>query len=221
MPMTLAEARLRTREDFLDDPTSRRWSDAQLDRALKASLAKCVADYAGGGGGRFTRALVGVQSTVGAFGSGGVDLSSYDPLMVFGVMLRTGERRDPLTEVDLIDVGEMDDQVRDLDILLVPTPTLGAAGSDPLVVSTGVAGTWDAFDEWVCARAALDAVRKDKELHGSMQRLEADAQRAVALTPHGNMSPAFPRRSSRFGAVAWALLGGSRLVLVRSYGDGF
>lgn len=212
MPMSVSDARTRM-NDYLDDANSRRWDTNARDRHLKAALSKCVTDYAREGGRRFTLSVL-AQATSSA---GVLSLSSYDPLFV-QVAIVDGVYKERLAAVDPADIEQNDDVARTVDVHLVPN--IAWNGTTLVNANANVWGPWDAFEEWVVARACLDAARKDKELHASMQRVEEDARAAALSFPDPNPAPDFPSQRSGYGWLGWSIVN-KNLQLVKRYGHDY
>lgn len=201
MGLTLAQARLAV-EDFLDDAANVRWSDANIDVALKYALSMCQNDYISAGGDRFDEVLS--TSTTSA---GVVDLSSYDPIKLQGVSLTVGTRLFPLTEVGFEERGLDDGTVRSIAIRFVRTFVLPTTTSHPLVGNGATsAKTWFAFDHWICIKAALYCSTKDGERRSDLEALEKEARENVIFTCNIPKSLPFPDRPHWYSiwyAFAW------------------
>lgn len=211
--MTVAEAVTRVQTDLLDDKNGRRWDATQVQRHLRAALSKCLSTYSKEGGRRFVRKLSS-QATTSA---GVLDLSSHDPLIVLSTVLVDGDnRRERLGQCEPWEIEYVDDQARTVDVHLVPNIAWSAAG-DLVPTDSTVPGTFDAFDEWVCAKAARDAAVKDKALHRALEVVEADAHAAAVGWPDANPSPDFPQKVGAYEWIRWSVVG-KNLQLCRNYG---
>lgn len=181
MGMTIAQALTRIREDLLDDPNTVRWQDAQLRRHVRSALSKCSNQYVQNGGHRFTRTLQS-QSVPPA----GLDvvsaLSSETPLQISAVMRSDTNYREPIEFIPWHQAVLFATETYTVDVQVVPQleHDVTAADSGALVAAvTGAPGTWDAFEEWVCAVAAHEAARKDKDRFRDLQFMVDDAAQAV------------------------------------------
>jgi len=179
--MTIAEALTHIREDLLDDANSIRWSDTQLRRHIKSALSKCQTLYVANGGHRFTRVLTSQSVT-----SSGLDvvtaLGTLTPVEITAVMRADTDYREPIEYIPWHQAVLYATDTYTCDVMCVPQleHDLTAATSTALVVAvTDAPGTWDAFEEWVCARAAMEAARKDKDRFRDLEWMVRDAAEAV------------------------------------------
>lgn len=181
MGMTIAEALTHIREDLLDDANSIRWTDAQLRRHIKSALSKCQTLYVANGGHRFTRTLTSQSVT-----SSGLDivtaLGSVVPVEITAVMRADTNYREPIEYIPWHAALLYATETYTVDVQVVPLleHDTTAATSEALVAAvTDAPGTWDAFEEWVCARAAMEAARKDKDRYRDLEWMVRDAAEAV------------------------------------------
>lgn len=177
--LTLAEARTIVGYHLDDDGT--RWGNTEVDFALRSALSRCLNDYVAEGGDRFDTEASATTSA----SDGTVDLSAQVPLAIRGVSLLTiGSFYVPLKSTRREDRLVDDKAARTLKVRLVKELSLPTTTSHPLVGSGATAAnTWDAFDNWVIARAALQLAVKDAELRQEMQALEADLRGSVLGKP--------------------------------------
>ena len=178
---TLAQARSLVRE-YLDDRGARRWDDAAVDLALRAALSACVDDYRAEGGDRFDEDV-----DVSTDSSGTVSLGAYDPLDVSAVLVSVSGGYVPLQGGDRRQLGQADATARDLRVVLCRRVDVPTQAADLLVGSTvGAARSWPAFDQWVCARAALQLGSTDDDRRQALRESLADCKAsslAHARTP--------------------------------------
>ena len=174
--LTLAEARTAV-ASHLDDPNNVRWSTADLDRGLATALAACLSDYASAGGDAFD-----VEVSASS-ASGVVDLTSSAPLLVRAVQVQdSGGAYWTLRPAMLQDRVEVDSEAtRTVKVVVVRDYTLPSTTSHPLVGNGATAApSWLAFDQWVCAEAALFCGIKDNDRRPGLQAL-AEKMRANVL----------------------------------------
>jgi hypothetical protein len=166
MVLTLAQARTVVQDHLDDDAT--RWSTAQIDTGLSLGLSTCLHDYVSGGGDRFD-----VVASFTSTSAGLIDLSAVSPLTIRGITLQVGSRYYPITQRQ-IEHRSIDDAVsRTFEIRYSRILTLPVTTSHPLVGDGATsAGSWDAFDHWVCVRAAAFCSVKDAELRQELTALE-------------------------------------------------
>jgi hypothetical protein len=196
MGMTLAEARTKVREDYLDDDGTR-WSDAQIDRALESAISETYFEYISNGGTRFQEVLVLTSS------SGEVDLSSYDPAYIHSVSLVVGDRAYSIMASEIGSRTYNDTSNRTYEIVLSPTPEMPDADDEPLlkrtIDDTGLR-TWAAFEDLVCVRAALNAGIKDGRPIHVLQTKEARLLPTVMIRPRNPRTRRFPDQIGNFWA---------------------
>lgn len=195
MTLTLSDARTVVRDHLDDDGT--RWSDAQVDRALQWSLSQCLNDYVGGGGERFDSLL---ETTTDATGL--KSLSAENPMVLRGVSLKVGNRYYPLRAASL-DERNRDDQVaRTIQIRYVKTYALPTTATHPLVGSGATAaGSWDAFDHWICLRAAQFCTTKDAENRSELHFLEQSMASSIMTVPKIPYGLPFPGPTRLYGQL--------------------
>lgn len=185
MPYTIGDARSQVL-DHLDDVSGARYARVsnvidytKIDRALRASLEQCLSDYTAGGGDRFDEDVDVTTDTTGS-----ISLVEYDPIAVRGVQVipDTTGALFPIEPGALPEAGLPDNQSRNLRIRLVRSFRIKDKPdtSDLLVgLSDGKALSWSAFDEWVCARAALKMGVKDNEMRESLLAIGEDLRASV------------------------------------------
>lgn len=202
MTLTLVQAQ-QVVFDHLDDdgvaatPTDgSRWSVAQVNTGLGYALSSCLNEYLSSGGDRFDLELATTSSSAGL-----VDLSATPPLTVRGVSLIQGNRYWPLAELKPEQRGRHDDTARSIQIRYIRELALPSTTSHPLVGVGATAGrSWDAFDHWVCVRAAQFCSAKDDEARRSLDDLERKLRDSVFLKVRTPSATAFPRPASYFSA---------------------
>lgn len=188
MPLTVSEARTTVLE-HLDDESGVRYARltgantenfAKIDRALRSALSRCVDDYVRAGGDRLDEQI----SVTTDSADGTVSLAAYDRPTIRNVLVsvNSGSYFYPLQSQDKFSRGTPDTTARDLSVTIVRSFTLPAIRdtSDALVsAGDGSAQSWDAFDHWVCARAALQLGIKDDELRQSLVATIQDLERSI------------------------------------------
>lgn len=211
---TLADARTIV-ADHLDDASNDRWSTTQIDRALAQALSACVDDYLAAGGDRFDEILDTTSSTAGV-----VDLSSVDPIVIKGVSMLQGAQYWPIKAVRLEEKNIVDDSARSLQIRYVRKFVLPTTTSHDIVGNGATsANSWIAFDNWICAKAALLCAVKDAEARQELRTVEQDIKESCLKHTRVPKSVQFPVRrgyySSWFG-YAWNQ-NAKDLVMVRQW----
>lgn len=201
MTLTLAQAR-DVVEDLLDDSGNARWSTAQIDVGLGYGLSTCLHEYVSYGGDRFD--IIGSFNTTT---SGEADLSSVSPLHVKGLNLLVGSRYWPIPELKQEQRNVLDDTVRTLSIRYTRAYEIPSNSAHPLVgVGATAASSFDAFEHWVCLRAALYCSLKDAEARPEIRALEQEAAKVVIETPTMPEAFEFPRKKawySRWFGWTW------------------
>ncbi len=203
MPTTLGEA-IEDVRGYLDDRQGRRWTDAQVTRALHSALSQCVSEYGSRGGDAFDEEI-----NVTTVASVGVSLAVYDPLLIRAVILSMnvgGPWTSPIRRCTIDTRGIPDETARDLLIRIVRRPTLPQETTDMLVgVDVGAARPWPAFERWVCTCAALELRTTDNEpmetLMDVNQRLEEKCL-SIARTPQTLPWPR-KRRATNYDELQW------------------
>lgn len=173
---TLTEA-IADARSHIDDTLGRRWTDAQVTRALHSCVSSCIEEYAARGGERFDEDV-----EVDTDASGEVELLTYDPLTIRSIVLAvdTAGWTTPIDECDAASRGMPDLTERTLKIRLVKRPPMPEAGSDLLVgVTSGAMRSWPAFDRWVCMRAAQELGTKDDKVRAALDLVEAKKRTEV------------------------------------------
>lgn len=202
MPMRWLDAREQVLEN-LDDESGQRYaretgtnteSFRKLDRKLKSALCACLDDYVAAGGDRFNESLPTATT------SGTAGLAAEYVRHIVDVRVDNGVSTYRLAEGDVGAGGLPDETDRDLLLTVVrwfeppqvPDPQDLLMGTE-----VGAAPSWDAFDEWVCARAALDLGVKDKEgdRQAILANLEARLRRSVMGAKRTPSSKPWPERS--------------------------
>lgn len=197
MPLTLAQARVQLQNHLDDDGT--RWSTTgsagatEVDLALAWARDVCLREYIGSGGHRFD-----ITEELTSSSSGLIDLSTHDPIAVRGLTMKVGTRHFPLSEVKPEQRNINDDTARTF-VVRYAKPYTGPTDTTHPLVGTGAtaAPTWDSFDHWVIAKAAVFLAVKDGEPRPELSALESMARDAVLLTPVIPKAVRFP------GATVW------------------
>lgn len=176
--LTLTQARTQVLDD-LDDPNGRRFNIAgdfaRVDRALQAALSGCLSDADAAGCDHFDEEVEVTTSTAG------LATLTVLALAVRGVQVSTGGSFYPVQKAIRRDRQTLDQAARTLKIEFVRDFVLPADPAHPLVGVADVAGpTWRAFDDWVCAEAALRLGIMDNDRRPGLEKLAAQ-RRASAL----------------------------------------
>lgn len=187
--MTLAEGYAAVLA-HLDDEDGRRFAPTvsgaadytNVHRALRSSLSRCIDDMAAAGVDRLVR-----EVSATADSSGDVDLSAYDPADIRGVfVIPTGTVRYPVDEGNRLERYSADTAERDVVVRIRQRYDIPAKDdTTALLIGSldGEARSWPALDEWVCARAALQAGVKDKDRREGLMALLVDLERSVLASP--------------------------------------
>lgn len=194
---TLADARIIV-ADHLDDPNNRRWTTTQIDRALQPAVSTCVSEYADAGGKQFD---VETSATTSA-STGAVALTSSDPLLIRNVQVLSGERYSPVMPARRIDRTAADKVARTLRCDVVRNYTIPTTASHALVGNGATpAPTWPAFDNWVCAEAALLCGIKDNDMRPGLEAMAGRFRSAVLARANSGKSRPLPLPRDE---LAWA-----------------
>lgn len=174
---TLGDLRQRVYYFVDDDGTSTtdgtRWSNAEVDDALEVALDEVVAQYADNGG----NALDEVLET--AMTAGSLDLSSYKPVKIKSVEIKTGD-----TYVNLRAVRNADASVAQtgltntLRVTYIARPSLpdGYSGT----FTYGASGApFPSFNQLVCVKAAQYLLIKDGEINSALEQSEQKLWQSV------------------------------------------
>lgn len=165
MPLTVGQAREQVLE-HLDNTSGSRFARSgdytKVDRALRSAQNRCVDDYVKAKGDRFDE-----QISITTDSDGTAFLGTYQAAAIRGVMLEP-----TAGNLYLVDEGDKNgDQIPDrssrdyrINIVRLFTIPPDVQPEDLLMgVVDGAARSWDAFDDWVCLRAARTLGVKDME----------------------------------------------------------
>lgn len=181
--------------DHLDDTNDGsgngdRWSSAQIDRGLEQALSQCVDEYVSSGGDRLDQLLDTTSTT-----SGEVDMSTIDPLDIKGVSLLEGLRYWPIKSYRLEEKNIIDTTARSLQIRYVRKFVLPTNTAHHIVgVGATVGNSWLAFDNWICAKAALYCSIKDAEGRPEIKAMAEDVRYSVMAHTKIPKAVPFPTR---------------------------
>lgn len=182
---------------YIDDRLSRRWTDAQITRALHSCISSCLEDYAARGGDRFDD-----EVTVTAVGGVGVSLLTLDPLKIRAVLVNEvtgGPWTFPLHSADPEIRGTVDTTTRPLLIRLVKRPPMPQLGTDKLIgVVAGESRPWPAFERWVCMCAALELRTTDDDPRNTLASIEQQASDKVLSIARIPQTLPWPRERRRW-----------------------
>lgn len=199
MPMTVADAITRARDDILDDPDSDRWSDAEIKRHLEAALDDTFQEYVIAGGDMFTRQTEALSSS-----SGTIDTSSIDVGQILGVSVKFGSRYYPIKPGRFRDKQYNDDNtVRTMTIEYATLPQVGSGTTtNPLVAdsSDGQLNSWRAFEELVVVRAAMSMAEKDGRVPSGLRQREQRILGNVMMKASKPATRQFPLRAGFYGS---------------------
>ncbi len=198
--MLVSEAVTRTRDDLLDDSGQERWdvsdsTHAETKRHLQNALSYCYHLYNTQGGTQFLEEHSGTTTT-----SGVLSLDSLDPAHVRSCNLLVSNRYYSLYPERMIDREYQDDQARVITVQYAPTPEWNAASgndSDYLLQHPNTNSeltSWDAFEDWVCWRAALTMSIKDQRRIVALKEREEELARACLARINTPKTRRFPGR---------------------------
>lgn len=200
--LTVAEAITRV-ADLLDDPGNRRWSTAKITGALKSALSVCVQEYGDMGGTAFDEEATGTTTS-----SGALVIASPVISRIKSVQVVTGNRRVILQGCQPRDIEIYDQVARDLSLIINRDWQVSATTTNQLVGADATTGpSWFAFDQWVCAQAALDLGISDNDKRPGLEAAWARYREAVLTrvpSPRSRTSP-LPRSDYSFtDNLGWA-----------------
>jgi hypothetical protein len=168
--LTLAQARARLL-DLLDDPNGVRFNTdtlyTKIDVSLQAALSMCLSEYVTAGGDAFN---VEVTATTSA---AGLATLTGPLLRICTVQVSSGSGT-YYTVAPLVreDRRILEQSVRSLVIEVVKDYQVPTTSSHPLVGSgVTAAASWQAFDQWVCAEAALLTAVMDNDRRQGLERM--------------------------------------------------
>lgn len=186
MTLTLAQARTVVLDHLDDDGT--RWSTTQIDTALALGISQCLTDYTSAGGDRF--------DTIESFtttSAGVIAMTAKNPVLLRGLSLQVSRRFFPLQQTSPEERWVSDDTVRTVQVRYVKTYSLSATAGDPLIgVGATAAQSWDAFDHWVCMKAALFCSIKDADGRPELAAAEAAMAGSILTTSRIPSAVPFP-----------------------------
>jgi hypothetical protein len=199
--------------DHLDDESGARFARAsgatsyvKLDRALRSAADRCLDDYVRSGGDRFDEKI---EVTTSA-DDGTVALAAYEPLKVRGVLYApSGSTFTAIEPGDDLAGYTPDLAERELTLKVVRRfPIAASPDSSDLLLGTvdGAARSWDAFDEWVCCRAAIQLGIKDNEKREMLLATRDDLERSIkggSRNPQAKPWGVATRRHSAASSLSW------------------
>lgn len=184
--LTVAEAQTRV-ADLLDDPNNTRWSVAKKSAALQAALSACMIDFVASGGTAFDEPVTGTTTTSGT-------LTVTDALShIRSVQVVQGTRRVAIRSVAPADIELVDTVPRDVRLVAVREWVVPSTTTNLLVSDNAATGpSWHAFDQWVCAQAALDLGITDNDKRPGLEAAWARYREAAVgriATPKSRAAP--------------------------------
>lgn len=187
MTLTLADARTVV-ADHLDDASNDRWSSSQIDTGLSFALSQCIDEYLSSGGDRFDELLDTTSNT-----SGEVSVSTQDPLVIKGVTMLQGSRYWPIKAFPVEQKNIIDDTARTLQVRYVRRFNLPTTTTHKIVGNGATAGnSWDAFDHWICIKAAIFLSAKDADPRPELHKIAEDLRYSVMSHTKVPRSVPFP-----------------------------
>jgi len=173
--LTLTQARTRVLS-FLDDPSGVRWASSEVDASLQAALSMCLSDVITAGCDAFNTEVSATTS------SGGLATLTGPILAVRTVQISSGSGT-YYTVAPIVreDRRILEQSVRDLVVEVVRDYQVPSNAAHPLVGDGATAAaTWMAFDQWVCAEAALLCSITDNDQRKGLQMMR-DTLRKSAM----------------------------------------
>lgn len=211
--MDLAAARTALLQHLDDDGS--RWPEADQDRALAHALSACLTDYAAAGGDRLDT-IEQISTTSAGVGS----LSAQNPIRIKSVSLKEGTQFFPIAELPMSQRMYDDTTVRTIEVRYIRGYTLPTTSTHALVgVTTTAANTWQAFEDWIVARAALFASVKDEDMRDSLARLESQMRDSILVMPTIPSQVPFPRATQwRAAYLGWSYRPDTKAVILTRRG---
>lgn len=202
----MSDAREQVLED-LDDESGDRYaretgsntvSYRKIDRALRTAFSAALDDYVAFGGDRFDEELAIVTAAAtGTVAIPGERIAHFKNVRVD--LTASGGGKFRMKEGDKAAGGRADLTSRTLVATVVrlfeiPNP----AQPDDLLagVVAGAARSWDAFDAWVCARAADALGAKDEKNNAAVLRKVAGLEKSVRGQKRNPASKPWPERET-------------------------
>lgn len=173
--LTLAQARTRV-ANLLDDPNKVRWSDAVIDISLQAALSQCLSDVVMAGCDVFDQEVSVTTDSTGL-------ASLTGPLLAVRTVQVATAPNNFYTVAPIVrrERQLLEAAVRNLVVEVVPDFQISTTSTHPLVgAGATAAATWPAFDQWVCAEAALLNGVFDNDSRKGLERMR-DGLRKSAM----------------------------------------
>lgn len=175
MALSVTDARAQVQRLLDDAVGGKRWTAGHVDAALAPALNKCMLDLIESGDHRFVQQLE--SSTLS---TGLLSMTSQDPLLILAVAIKRSGHWARVRPQGRDASNEPFAAVRELRVGYVPNTSLDTVTpSNPLVSGP----TFDALDEWVCARAAVRLAIVDGERPPALVALAADARQSILSQP--------------------------------------
>jgi hypothetical protein len=207
--MTLTEARAAVRQIL--DSSSVRWTDGNIDSALKSCLSALLGQYVLRGGDRL-REIVALTTN----GSGQSDLASYDPFEITGVALVSGAIRTPLNRVSGVARGYAVEEAKTIEVELIRKFDIPATPSNPLFYNVNAdadAIVDPAMEQLVVLWAARDLSLKDKDRRSDIIEVADRYEGAVMNRVTTAKSASFGKsRTVGQRPLEWFYIPGSRTL---------
>lgn len=151
---------------MLDDPNNVRFTAARTTAALKAAISVCVQDASDAGVTAFDESVSATTST-----SGTLVLTPL-VLRIKTVQATVSNRRQTLQGGQPQDIEMSDVTPRDLVVVFNRDWQLSTTETNQLIGLDAVTGpSWQAFDQWVCAQAALDLGVSDNDKRPGLEAM--------------------------------------------------
>lgn len=210
MPMDLAAAVVRARDDRLDDDGTR-WTDEATVRALKYALSDTAYEYTDAGGDQLKQ-----HAEVTSTATGYIATASLNVAQIHGLALKVGGRSYRLYASQVTEDAILDDVARTFELDYSVEPLIGTATFDgsgafatgdtnPLISTDGTTQlvTWDNFEDLVCNRAAQKLAVKDAD-RMVLSVLQQEEQRLLANVIKRDNKPRarlLPRRQGYYSRL--------------------
>jgi hypothetical protein len=196
MTFTLTNARDQVKAYTDDDET--RFSTTAIDRALDGALSLTLRDMAQQGA---TQLLTKVQT---ASTDGVLDLSTYDPLSIFGVAIQYGSSWEQLNEAAYSARRRAYTEDATLSVIMQRRLSVPSTTSHPLIgVGAAAANATAELDRLVCVRAAQELIATDNEQSAALEALERKYWAAVMSGIGPGKGRDFPRPGAWWSDLRW------------------
>lgn len=147
-----------------DQVDGTRWSLEEVDDALATALQEIVVAYVEKGGDLLDQEVT--LSTT----NGTLDFSSYNPLSIKSVMIKTGDTYSLIQPVSNSESYQLDNTSRQLKICYIAQPTFPDGYSEEVVYGVSNITNSATFDKLMVFKAASQLLIKDGEVNVALER---------------------------------------------------